>query len=164
LKVRLNIVPRRRRKDVGQSTVPLASLSKQTSGGITVFKRACGHLSQALRGLFQTGRKPTNYVFCLSNQFKRVLGGFDNRCLVRTLVQGAVCPNVVCPIAVCPKYFYRGWSLYRFTLPRVVGSQFNPLPPSDAVRNQKQIFQRIFSVQYSHLKKNHSSGNLKFKI
>jgi len=26
----------------------------------------------------------------------------------------------------------------------------NPLPLSDAVRKQKHLFQRIFSVQYSH--------------
>jgi len=30
----------------------------------------------------------------------------------------------------------------------------NPLPPSDAVRKQKKIFWRIFSVQYFHNSKN----------
>jgi len=41
-------------------------------------------------------------------------------------------------------------------------SVVNPLPPSDAVRKQKKIFQRIFSVQYCHhIKKYHPSGNLK---
>ena len=40
---------------------------------------------------------------------------------------------------------------------------FNPLPPSDAVRKQMEIFLRIFSVQYCHSLKNyHPSGNLKF--
>jgi len=40
---------------------------------------------------------------------------------------------------------------------------FNPLPPSDAVRQQKKLFYRIFSVQYCrNLKKYHPSGNLKF--
>jgi len=28
------------------------------------------------------------------------------------------------------------------------GTDINPLPPSDAVRQQKKIFLRIFSVQY----------------
>jgi len=40
--------------------------------------------------------------------------------------------------------------------------RFNLLPPSDAVRKQKKIFLRIFSVQFSHIKKLHPSGNLKF--
>jgi len=40
----------------------------------------------------------------------------------------------------------------------------DPLPPSDAVRKQKKMFWRIFSVQYcQNLKeKYHPSGNLKF--
>jgi len=29
----------------------------------------------------------------------------------------------------------------------------NPLPPSDAVRKQKKIFHKIFSVQYGHILK-----------
>jgi len=38
------------------------------------------------------------------------------------------------------------------------------LPPSDAVRKQKTLFQRIFSVHYCHNHKNITpSGNLKFK-
>jgi len=45
--------------------------------------------------------------------------------------------------------------------PRPVGP-FHPLPPSDAVRKQKNSSERIFSVQYCHdLKKYHPSGNLK---
>jgi len=41
--------------------------------------------------------------------------------------------------------------------------QLNPLPPSDAVWQQKKIFLRIFSVQYYlNVKKYHPSGNLKF--
>jgi len=31
---------------------------------------------------------------------------------------------------------------------------FEPLPPSDAVRKQKKIFQRIFSAKYCHNSKN----------
>jgi len=39
----------------------------------------------------------------------------------------------------------------------------NPLPASDAVREQKILFYRIFLVQYCHnLKKYHPSGYLKF--
>jgi len=42
-------------------------------------------------------------------------------------------------------------------------AKINPLPPSDAVRQQKKIFWRIFSVQYCHnIKESHPSGNLKF--
>jgi len=37
----------------------------------------------------------------------------------------------------------------------------NPLPPSDAVRQQKILFKRISSV-LSQFKKYHPSGNLKF--
>jgi len=38
----------------------------------------------------------------------------------------------------------------------------NPLPPSDAVRQQKKIFLRIFSVHIVSILKYHPSGNLKF--
>jgi len=40
---------------------------------------------------------------------------------------------------------------------------FNPQPLSDAVRKQKKLYFRIFSVQYCHnLNKYRPSGNLKF--
>jgi len=47
---------------------------------------------------------------------------------------------------------------------RILICQFNPLPPSDAVRKQKKIFYRISSAHYCHnlKKKHHLSGNLKF--
>ena len=39
----------------------------------------------------------------------------------------------------------------------------NPLPPSDAVRQQKKnILEDLFSLVLSQFKKNHPSGNLKF--
>jgi len=42
---------------------------------------------------------------------------------------------------------------------------FNPLPPSDAVRQQKNIFYRLFSVQYCHnLKRYRPHENLKLKF
>jgi len=40
----------------------------------------------------------------------------------------------------------------------------NPLPPSDAVRKQKNLFPRIFLVQYCHKLINHPSGKLKFNV
>jgi len=39
---------------------------------------------------------------------------------------------------------------------------FNPLPPSDAVRQQKKKLEDLFSSVLSQLKKYHPSENLKF--
>jgi len=38
----------------------------------------------------------------------------------------------------------------------------NPLPPSDAIRKQKNILEDLFSSVLSQLKKYHPSENLKF--
>jgi len=44
----------------------------------------------------------------------------------------------------------------------IFGYIINPLPPSDAVRKQKNILEDLFSSELSQLKKYHPSGNLKF--
>jgi len=54
-------------------------------------------------------------------------------------------------------------TLNRVTLERFFRPDINPIPPSDAVRQQKEMILEVFSSVLSQFKKHHPFGNLEFK-